>query len=243
MGFVMWWRRTSQTAQGFRVDSFRRVHSTMMLWRQCWLFAIGSSLFAIATAPRFALFAGAGAANVLCFIGSWFFTSAALIQLLLSRPSMGRRWETPSIRAEFLSAATQFVGTLRFNVSTGAAVWAHQVPVRRRFVWWPDVVGSVAFLISGALGVVAITLTVGLVQLKSREWLAAWINMMGCIAFGASAAGAFVKRSGVTEDALLANAGTFVGALCFLIAALLLLPKRSAPRRGLHNRRRLCAPR
>lgn len=203
-----------------------------MLWRQCWSFAIGSSLFAIATAPRFALFAGAGAANVLCFIGSWFFTSAALIQLLLSRPSMGRRWETPSIRAEFLSAATQFVGTLRFNVSTGAAVWAHQIPVRRRFVWWPDAAGF-AFLISGALGVVAITLTVGLVELKSREWLAAWINMVGSMAFGASAAGAFVKRTGVTEDAVLANAGTFVGALCFLIAALLLLPKRSAPKRGL----------
>ena len=58
-----------------------------MLRRQCWLFAIGSSLFAIATAPGFATVGGAGATNLLCFIGSWFFTSAALIQLLLSRPS------------------------------------------------------------------------------------------------------------------------------------------------------------
>jgi hypothetical protein len=173
---------------------------------------------------------GAGATNLLCFIGSWFFTSAALIQLLASRPSMSRSWATPSIRAEWLSAATQFVGTLRFNVSTGAALWAHRIPARRHFVWWPDAAGSVAFLVSGVLGVTAVTLTVGLVQLKSREWLAAWTNMIGSVAFGTSAVGAFITRTGVTEDALLASMGTFVGALCFLIAALLMLPKRFSPR-------------
>ncbi len=200
-----------------------------MLRRQCWLFAIGSSLFAIGTAPGFAMVGGAGATNLLCFIGSWFFTGAALIQLLLSRPSKSRSRKTPSIRVEFLSAATQFVGTVRFNVSTGAALWAHRIPTRRHFVWWPDAQGSVAFLVSGALGVVAVTLTAGLVQLKSREWLTAWINMIGSIAFGASAVGAFITRRGVTEDALLAKMGTFVGALCFLIAALLMLPKRFTP--------------
>ncbi|MGO9155849.1 hypothetical protein [Mycobacterium sp.] len=201
-----------------------------MLRRQCWLFVIGSSLFAIATAPGFAMVGGAGATNLLCFIGSWFFTSAALIQLLLSRPSRSRSWGTPSIRTEWLSAATQFVGTLRFNISTGAALWAHRIPARRHFVWWPDAAGSVSFLFSGVLGVAAVTLTVGLVQLKSREWLAAWANMVGSIAFGASAAGAFITRKGVTEDAWVDNMGTFVGALCFLIAALLTLPKRFSPR-------------
>ena len=52
--------------------------------------------------------------------------------------------------------------------------------------------------------------------------------MVGSIAFGASAVGAFVRRTGVTEDALLANVGTFFPALCFLTAALLILPDRSA---------------
>jgi hypothetical protein len=147
----------------------------------------------------------------------------------MSKPSKSRPWKTFPVRAQFLSAATQFVGTLRFNVSTGAAVWAHRVPGRRHFVWWPDLTGSVSFLISGALGVVAVTVTVGFFQPKSREWLAAWINMIGSIAFGASAIGAYIKRTGVTEDALLSNAGTFVGALCFLTAALLVLPRRQAP--------------
>jgi len=200
-----------------------------MLRRQCWLFAIGSSLFAIGTAPGFALVGGAGATNLLCFVGSWFFTGAALIQLLLSGPSKIRSWKTPSIRLEFVSAAIQFVGTVRFNVSTGAALWAHRLPIRERYVWWPDARGSVAFLVSGVLAVVAVSLTVGFVAPKSREWLTAWINMLGCIAFGASAVGAFITRRGVTEDALLANVGTFVGALCFLIAALLTLPKRCSP--------------
>src|SRR5271156_596133 len=182
---------------------------TQMLRRQCWLFAIGSSLFAIGTAPGFALVGGAGATNLLCFVGSWFFTYAALIQLLLSVPSKMRSWKTPSTRLEFVSAAIQFVGTVRFNVSTGAALWAHRLPIRRRYVWWPDARGSVAFLVSGVLAVVAVSLTVGFVAPKSREWLTAWINMLGCIAFGASAVGAFITRRGVTEDALLANVGTF----------------------------------
>src|SRR6202158_4946376 len=112
-----------------------------MLRAQCRLFVIGSSLFAIGTVPGFAMRYYPDATNLLCFIGSWFFTSAALIQLLLSRPSMSRSWATPSIRAEWLSAATQFVGTLRFNVSTGAALWAHRIPARRPFVWWPDGAG------------------------------------------------------------------------------------------------------
>jgi hypothetical protein len=201
-----------------------------MLRTQCWLFAIGSSLFAIATAPGFAMVGGAGAANLLCYVGSWFFTSAALLQLVLSRPTRDRSWATPSIRAEWLSATTQFGGTLCFNVSTGAALWAHRLPSRRHFVWGPDAAGSVAFLVSGVLGVAAVSLVVGIFQLKSREWLAAWINMIGSIAFGVSAVGAFITKKGVTEDAVLANIGTFVGALCFLIAALLVLPKRVSPR-------------
>lgn len=113
-----------------------------------------------------------------------------------------------------------------FNISTGSALWAHGVKPERRLVWTPDMLGSVAFLISGVLGVVAVTAMVGYVEFKSRDWQSEWINMVGCIAFGVSALGAFVTASGVTEDALLANAGTFIGALCFLVAALLVLPRK-----------------
>ena len=200
-----------------------------MLRAQCRLFMIGSSLFAIGTLPGFAMHYYADATNLLCFMGSWFFTSAALIQLLLSRPSTSRTWAIPSTRAECLSSAIQLFGTLNFNLSTGATLWAQRVATRRHFVWWPDAAGSVAFLVSGALGLVAVVLTIRHVRLKSRLWLAACTSMAGSIAFGASAIGAFITKTGSTENAQLAQLGTFVGALCFLIAALLRLPQRFAP--------------
>jgi hypothetical protein len=198
-----------------------------MLRRQCWLFMIGSTFFGVGMAPGFAHIATATTTNALCFVGSLFFTTAAAIQLLQSRTPASRSWAQPSARADWLSAAIQFVGTLLFNVSTGAALLAHRVPAQRRFVWAPNAEGSVAFLVSATLAVVAVTLTVGVVEMKSRDWQAAWVNMVGSIAFGVSAAGAFVTRTGVTADALLANMGTFFGALCFLTAALLILPDRS----------------
>jgi len=162
------------------------------LRRQCWLFAIGSSLFAIATLPGLSAIAGAGLANLLCFIGSWFFTTAGWMQLVLAGPAMRIGW---------LSAATQFAGTILFNISTGASLWAHAVKPERRLVWAPDATGSLAFLISGVRGVVAVTAVVGIIELKSRDWQGEWINMIGCLAFAVSALGAFVSNSGVSEDA------------------------------------------
>src|SRR6201999_1588683 len=169
-----------------------------MLRAQCWLFMIGASLFAIGTAPGFATFCGADASNLLCFMGSWFFTSAALIQLLLSKPAKSRTWEIPSTRGECLSSAIQLFGTLNCNISTGSALWAPRIPAGRHFVWGPDAIGSVAFLVSGALGVAAVALAVGLVQLKSRLWLAASTSMIGSLAFCASAGRGFLSKAGIT---------------------------------------------
>jgi hypothetical protein len=198
-----------------------------MLRAQCRLFIIGSSLFAIGTGPGFTTLCGADASNLLCFMGSWFFSSAGFIQLLLSKPANRQTWKMPAARAECLSSAIQSFGTLNFNLSTGAALWAQRVGARRDLVWGPDAVGSMAFLVSGVLGVAAVAIAVGQVGLKLRPWLAASTSMIGSIAFGASAAGAFVTKTGTTEDVRLAQLGTFVGALCFLIAAFLRLPRRS----------------
>jgi hypothetical protein len=194
-----------------------RLRSAVTLTHQCWLFVVGSAFFAAATVPGVAAVAGPGAANALCFVGSWFFTSAAWIQLVLSRPEGSTQWR---------SAAVQFGGTVLFNVSTGAAVWAHEVMAERRLMWAPDATGSLAFLVSAGLGIVAVTASVGAWQPVSRDWQAGWVNMIGCIAFAGSAVGAFVYRTGSVADEALANLGTFLGALCFLAAALLVLPRR-----------------
>lgn len=195
------------------------------LRKQCWGFMIGSALFALGAAPGFVDWAGVSVANVCFFVGAWFFTGAALIELVLSGDvtvtAAGRR----HFRPEWLSAATQFAGTLLFNVSTSAALHAATITDERRRVWAPDAAGSVGFLVSGVLAV----LVIGHVGRwwwapGNREWWATQINLLGCIAFGYSALGAFVTISGQTVNNTAATIGTFVGALCFLLASALSLP-------------------
>ncbi|MFW0797455.1 hypothetical protein AAFP30_26865 [Gordonia sp. CPCC 205515] len=187
---------------------------------------IGSALFALGAAPGFVDWAGVSAANVCFFIGAWFFTAAGTIQLALSGNATvevdGRR----HFRTEWLSAATQSVGTLLFNVSTSAALHADTITDERRRVWTPDAAGSVAFLVSGVLAVMVLaTATRWWWAPRRRDWWATQINLLGCIAFGFSAVGAFVTISGQTVNEVVATIGTFVGAICFLVASAISLPR------------------
>lgn len=196
------------------------------LRRESWGFAIGSLLFAVGALPGYAQAVGVRFDNLTYFVGSLFFTTAAALQLWLSgrsRPGSGAHRVEVS---DWWSAAIQLFGTLLFNVSTGAAlVVSLTVDEERRWVWRPDMFGSVAFLVSSALAVVATTETDRLWDPRARNWLSTWLNMLGSVAFGASAVAAFVVPStGELRNATVANLGTFLGALCFLAAALLTLP-------------------
>jgi hypothetical protein len=52
----------------------------------------------------------------------------------------------------------------------------------------------------------------------------ATVNLFGCVAFGVSAVGArVIPGTGAEADIAVANTGTAVGALAFLVGALLLL--------------------
>ncbi len=206
---------------------------TPTLAKQCWGFMVGSSLFALGSAPGLASLTGVGFANLCYFVGAWFFTGAGLVQLLRSGSVADLRASTPgsAVRAEWFSAATQSVGTILFNVSTTGALVAHTIAGDRHLVWTPDAGGSIAFLVSGALAFVGYARSSGRgLDLRDRDWWSVMINWIGCVAFGVSAVGAFVTRGGVTADAVLATAGTFVGAICFFLASAVVLPLR-APRR------------
>jgi len=51
------------------------------------------------------------------------------------------------------------------------------------------------------------------------------LNMIGSVAFGVSAVGAFiVPGTDSLKNPTIADLGTFVGAVCFLVAALLMRP-------------------
>ncbi|MYR06105.1 hypothetical protein GTV32_07185 [Gordonia sp. SID5947] len=196
------------------------------LERQCWGFMIGSALFAVGSAPGFVSWAGASAANLSFFVGAWFFTGAALIQFALSgAASTSNPDGSRQFRGEWLSAATQFGGTLLFNVSTAAALHADTITEDRRRVWSPDAAGSVAFLVSGVLAMVVFSHSVGFWAPRLRDWWATQLNLLGCIAFGVSAVGAYVTSAGQTVSDGVASGSTFVGAICFLMSAAMSLPR------------------
>ena len=193
------------------------------LRREAWGFAIGSIFFALGAVPFYADAVGEIITNLTFFVGAIFFTLAALIQLVLSGRRPPRQGSNRADRSDWWAAAVQFIGTLFFNLSTTAAlITAIDSDARVGSGWRPDAWGSICFLIASALAVVATTERDRLWDPKARVWRCTWLNMAGSVFFGLSAIGAFVIPS--TSDLvsqLWANLGTFLGALCFLAAALL----------------------
>lgn len=195
--------------------------------KQCWGFIIGSALFAIGSAPGFSAATNALSANLCYFFGAWFFTAAALIQLVRSGSMTVPVDFAPGkmFRAEWLAAATQFFGTLLFNVSTTAALAPNTVQGEQHLVWNPDAGGSVAFLLSGGFVILAfVRAGNNFFSPRKVDFWAGQINLLGCVAFGLAAVGGFINNSGSTIDAALSNWGTFVGALCFLLSSAIALP-------------------
>lgn len=205
--------------------------SLRRLRRESLGFAIGSLCFAIGALPGYLDLVGARADNVTFFVGSLFFTGAAFIQLRLSGRWRRGAWKSRADWDDWWAAAVQLVGTLCFNVSTGAALWTHLSPEdARHHVWRPDAFGSVCFLVASGLAVAATTHRDRLWDPEVRTWWSTWLNLAGSIAFGVSAVAAYVvPSSGEALNVEAVNAGTFVGALCFLAGALLVRPPRPAP--------------
>ena len=194
--------------------------------KQCWGFMIGSAFFAIGSAPVLSAAMGSSISNLLFFVGALFFTTAGLIQLFLSGAVAVDVSYGPGrmVRAEWLAAATQSFGTLMFNVSTTAALRAKSIGAQEHFVWNPDAGGSVAFLVSGIVAFIAYAHVARRWDFGRRAWWSVLINFIGCVAFAFSAVGAYILPGGDALNGSLANNGTFIGALCFLFASLIVLP-------------------
>ncbi|NMM87605.1 hypothetical protein B2J88_25155 [Rhodococcus sp. SRB_17] len=201
------------------------IHPTLRM--QSWGFVIGSTLFALGSAPYLSALFGATLANTFFFVGSWFFTAAAFIQLVLSGPATTTDSGKPAIRAEWLSAAIQFLGTILFNISTGSALHDLNVRGEMHLVWNPNAEGSMAFLVSSGLAVLMLLRSNTYWAPRSTEWQSVWLNTLGSIAFGVSAIGSFILRDGNTLDPNMANIGTFVGAVFFLLASAVFLGKNT----------------
>jgi len=178
-------------------------------------FAAGSVCFFVGPFPGFVDLVGPGADGVVFFVGSILFTLAAGLEVREATLRRGRRWGAdPS----WWSATIQFVGTLLFNLSTFEAMQdGLSTSQEDRLVWSPDVFGSAAFLISGALAYRVAT---------GRERTMAAVNLAGCVLFGISAVASFVVPStGSILSLAAANWTTALGAACFLAGALMLFSK------------------
>ena len=203
------------------------------------LFMIGSVGFALGSVPAYATAAGATADAATFFISSIFFTLASFGQLVQAQsPALaptetacGDERQPVRLRAwlphdrDWLAAVTQFPGTLFFNSTTALAlVQGLSAQQHDRVVWRPDFYGSVLFLVSSTYAILALGRFLSW-RPGSPFWRIAWLNMIGSIAFMASAIGAYVlPKTGVELSPVWANSGTFAGAVCFFVGAWLMIP-------------------
>ena len=207
-----------------------------------WLFVIGSACFAVGVV--FSLNTSwspvVGAATF--FVGSIFFTSASSIQMRQAWRS-GPDGSSASTTAALLSKAPawtsswiQWIGTVFFNVTTLAALVevSGTAAVSNQVIWRPDAVGSILFLVSSAIALMPDVRRHRHGHARDRSWTISTLNMVGSIFFGISAVGAYVVPS--TDELLNAqwsNGGTFLGALCFLVGAWLVIPRRVSRQQAL----------
>jgi hypothetical protein len=174
------------------------------------LFAIGSACFFVGPFPGYVDLVGAEADATTFFVGSLFFTSAALLQALESEGE------------DRLPSLIQFAGTIFFNVNTFRAMddsfGNSQVD---RLIWTPELAGSICFLVSGWMAYRSLRTAAPERPKRGLEWRIGAINLAGCVFFMISTLAAYVvPKTGDVLDLAAANWATGLGALCFFVGAI-----------------------
>jgi hypothetical protein len=236
-------RRPDGSVVSWRSRGHRKRASGLSWWIGLG-FALGSICFAVASfACQWSSVSRPGI-GITFFVGSVFFTAAAYGQHFQSvnvEPDPDRRRPLRSHlrpaswnpgRIDWLASAVQLAGTIFFNISTFLAMQdnltAHQSNLR---VWAPDAFGSVCFLVASELALAEVCHRWVCAKNRTQEWWIAALNMVGSIAFGVSALTSIIEPS--TDEpvsAVITNAGTTVGAVCFLAGAVLLMREARASR-------------
>ena len=204
-------------------------------WWVAFLFMIGSVAFVLGPFPPYDAAVSASTVAMTYFVGSLFFTSAGYLQFVQTInaapegevPRRHRLLAWQPHRIDWWSAAVQSLGTLAFNRSTfnamDAALSTHQ---QERLVWAPDMLGSIAFLVASTLAWIEVCGGWWGWHPRETPWRIVALNLVGSVAFLVSAVAAYIEPStGEIVSLPLANLGTFVGAVCFLLGAMLLIPE------------------
>jgi hypothetical protein len=225
-----------RAADGHLVDWSARRHrkvdesSRGLTWWIGLLFAFGSTCFLVGPIPAFEDAVGMPATDATFSIGSIFFTAASYLSYMQVVRAGGRRWVgwTPQLMG-FWATFIQLVGTLFFNVTTLAALVSLTRTEAEQYVWRPGAFGSICFLVSSAIAFAEAGHRWFSWRPGERDWHITALNMWGSVFFGISAIGAYVDPDGQMVSARWANGGTLLGAACFLIASILMMPEGRDP--------------
>jgi p-aminobenzoyl-glutamate transporter AbgT len=201
-------------------------------WRITVLFIVGSALFALGSFPPYSQLVDGRAVGITFVIGSLFFTTAALsaaVRVIDEDRNDGTRtrwWSESRVARLRWAAVIQLAGTLLFNVNTiDAMVTTFTVEETNRLVWGPDFLGCIAFLVASHLYWRDTRSRRGNEDAHDSEWWSSLLNYVGSVFFMASAIASFtLTTTGDAINVAIVNSGTFLGAICFLVGAYVLLP-------------------
>jgi len=212
------------------------IRPDLLSWWVGTLFMIGSILFMAGSIMLLYIsdYFTTSTINITYFIGSLFFTSAAYGQFLQSinsniallprskqRQQSWRWWARGLRNPGFLSAGSQLVGTILFNFNTFDVFYNYHHPIGENiFVWVPNMIGSILFLVSSFFAWVEIYHDRYVKRFVSVTWWVVWLNIIGSILFQLSAIYGYINPiNGAVSNGELSVTFTLSGALCFYLAA------------------------
>jgi len=185
--------------------------------------------------------------NLVFFIGSLFFTSAAYGQYLeainadISKEAdlekKEREWIWFAWRARnlgFLSSVSQLIGTLLFNINTFDGLLSHLTALQEDIlIWVPNMIGSILFLTASFLAWLEVYQDKNVNAFSSVTWWIIWVNILGSVFFQLSALKGYINlESGEAVNGILSLDYTLYGAACFLIGAYLLIVEMNESKRS-----------
>ena len=207
-------------------------------------FTIGGSLFALGAA--FAQF-GVGSlelVNITYLVGGFFFSLGGYTSILLvvnmtqaalgtTRAGRMRWWSFQPDHLGWLSAVVLFVGTLLFAVSLVAAFASGLTPRQSNgWIWFPDILGCICFLVSGHLALLDVCDGHIGVRAHQVDWWVVAVNQIGSVLFFLAGLAAFTRpATSRAVDIGLVNWGTFAGAVCFAVGGLIQVFDKPTPTR------------
>ena len=197
-------------------------------------FILGGSLFALGAVFAQLAVGTLTTVNITYLVGGFFVSLGGYASILLvvnaardehdrGTEEQMRWWSYQPGRRDWRSAVVLFVGTLLFAVSLVAAFAEGLTPRQSNgWIWLPDMLGCVCFLVSGRLAMLDVGGGHTVVHVHEITWWVVAVNQLGSILFFLAGVAAFTRpATSEAVDVGLVNWGTFAGAVCFAIGGVI----------------------